>query len=328
MNRSLMAYHPRVGFTFIPHLKVRVPHENGGYLVRVNGAGFRCNHEVTAQKRTQYRALLFGDSFTAGDGVSNGERYGDFLEQAIPNLEVLNFGLSATGPDQHWLAFQEFAQGVEHDLVIIAVMVENILRTAARYRVFMDGQGAEVIYAKPYFEMADGDLVLGGVPPQKHSIEKANLPPEELSRLDSGIRFPKIRKIAKKLGIRDTLQKITHFDPVPHYKDPQNPKWLLLRTILERWIQQNSKPVLLMPIPLFPYVEGTSDPQHYQKRYQELARDTHSLFHDPLPDLRKYSAEERRGFRFEQDPHLTPHGHRAIAKSLEPVLMKFFGSNA
>lgn len=38
--------------------------------------------------------------------------------------------------------------------------------------------------------------------------------------------------------------------------------------------------------------------------------------HDPLPDLLKYQRDERRAFRFAQDSHPTPNGHRALAESL------------
>ena len=50
MNRQLFEYHPAFGFRFIPNLKARVEHEAGGYLVRSNKSGFRCerfnNHNL------------------------------------------------------------------------------------------------------------------------------------------------------------------------------------------------------------------------------------------------------------------------------------------
>ena len=47
MARNLFEYHPVLGYRFIPGLIARVSHEAGGYLVRCNQAGFRCDHEVT-----------------------------------------------------------------------------------------------------------------------------------------------------------------------------------------------------------------------------------------------------------------------------------------
>lgn len=55
-------YDELLGYRFVPGLKVRIPHEGGGYLVKTNGAGFRCNHEATPRKSRARRVLVFGDS--------------------------------------------------------------------------------------------------------------------------------------------------------------------------------------------------------------------------------------------------------------------------
>ncbi|MDH3213224.1 MAG: hypothetical protein OEM05_12130, partial [Myxococcales bacterium] len=84
MNRQLFEYHPTFAYRFIPGLKARVDHEGGGYLLRTNEQGFRCRHNFESEKPEDvYRVLLFGDSYTAGDGVSNKDRFGDVLETMI-----------------------------------------------------------------------------------------------------------------------------------------------------------------------------------------------------------------------------------------------------
>src|SRR5262245_32188993 len=92
-------YDPDVGFTFLPNLKIRVPHETGGYLVRTNSLGFRDHRNPTVSTNGQRRVFIFGDSFTAGDGVSNGKRFSDELERFLPGVEFYNFGLPGTGTD-------------------------------------------------------------------------------------------------------------------------------------------------------------------------------------------------------------------------------------
>lgn len=321
--RSVTQHHPSVGYTFIPGIKARVslPGEEAAYLVRANGQGFRCDREFTRAKgEGKRRALLFGDSFTAGDGVSNGKRYGDLLEQLMPDLEVYNFGLPGTGTDQQYLAYQEFASDIEHDLLILAVTVENIGRVASRFRPYVDERGETVVYAKPYYVLEGGRLALKNVPVAKEPVSKSELGEEESKHTDWGLPFAGLRKVARQLGLRDLAQKVTHFQPVPDYRTPDNPKWLVMRAILEEWITASRAPVILMPVPLFPFVEGTSDPTHYQARFRELAEATGCTLHDPLPDFQKYSPAERRAFRFERDVHLTPAGHAALAASLEPVV--------
>ena len=325
MWRSVTQYHPTIGYTFIPGIKARVnlPNENVGYLVRVNGQGFRCDHEFTPERREgKARALLFGDSFTAGDGVSNGKRYGDLLEALILGLEVYNFGLPGTGTDQQYLAYREFAANIEHDLLILAVTVENIGRVASRFRPYVNEQGETVVYAKPYYVLEGGRLTLRNVPVAKEPISKSEMGEDESKHVDWGLPFAGLRKVARQLGLRDLAQKVTRFQPVPDYGTPDNPKWLVMRAILEEWIRASRAPVVLMPIPLFPFVEGSSDPTHYQARFRELAEATGCTLHDPLPDFQKYPAAERRAFRFERDVHLTPAGHAALAASLAPVVEK------
>ena len=238
MQRSLFEYHPVLGYRFIPGLKTRVPHEGGGYLVQVNGSGFRCRHEVTREKpQGTRRILLFGDSHTAGDGVSNGKRFGDVLETLLPgSVQVLNFGLPGTGTDQQYLVWREFAAGIEHDLLLLVVQVENIQRVAAHYRYYSDEQGRRVLYAKPYFELAEGQLALRQVPPPPAPIDPAELPGLDGSTVDKVARYPTLSRLvrsltraewAKKLlvssGIKDRLQGAVRYQPVPHYSSPRNP---------------------------------------------------------------------------------------------------------
>ena len=91
MSQALMKYHPRIGYTYMPNAKLRIPWGNGGYLVRANAAGFRSEREfVQERKPGTYRALLFGDSQSAGDGVNNAQRYTDLLEKALPGFELYN----------------------------------------------------------------------------------------------------------------------------------------------------------------------------------------------------------------------------------------------
>ena len=169
MSRQIHEYHELIGYRFIPGLTARVPHESGGYLVRTNETGFRCDHEVTREKPPGvFRVLLFGDSFTAGDGVSNQYRYGDLLEKRFKRLQILNFGLSGTGTDQQYLIFQEFAGDLEYDLLMICPHVGNIQRVVSRYRLVSErGLGKRGYLAKPFFELSDGQLVLRHVPVPK-----------------------------------------------------------------------------------------------------------------------------------------------------------------
>lgn len=319
--RQLYEYHPVVGYRYIPNLKARIPHESGGYLMQVNELGFRSNRMFERQRTPgKRRTLVFGDSFTAGDGVANGHRYTDLLEADLAEHEVYNFGLSSTGTDQQYLAWREYGRDIEHDVLVIAVFVENIRRVVARYRPHRDASGRERLYAKPFYSLDGNRLQLHQVPPPAEPFDMDQLPPEEQTRVDSGGRFPLLRGLVNAIGAKEAVQRLTRYQPLPHYDSSTSDSWRLLRAILHEWIGQQQRPTVLMPLPLPQHLDEVCDPSGYQARFAELAAEANCTLHDPLPALLGYDKATRRAFRFETDIHFTPGGHRAIARSLAPVL--------
>lgn len=320
MNRQTYRHHSNIGYTFVPGLKMRVGLANGGYLLRTNQAGFRSEREFEPAKRPGvFRILLFGDSFTAADSVSNKHRYSDVLETLIPNLEVYNFGLSGTGTDQQFLAFQEFAPQYEHDLVVIAPLVENIRRNVAKYRTYASADGTQRIFAKPYFELDDeGKLVRYHYPVPKDSLKPEELPAEERQHVDRGGRFQALRQVVSKLGptAKGLVQRVTRYQPLPGFNSADHPDWRLMQTILREWIKRCERPVVLFPLPLYQYIEETADASCCQARFAELASEMDIVLCDPLGDLLQTPASERTSFRFKNDVHPTPKCHQLLAASL------------
>ena len=316
--RQLFEYHPTLAYRFIPNLRLRVEHEAGGYLVRTNGSGFRCEREFTLPKTAgKRRVLVFGDSITAGDAVSNPKRYTDALERLIPDLEVYNFGLPGTGTDQHYLVWREFARAIEADAVVLTIPFENIRRVNSRSRQFIDDQGVHRVHAKPYFELEAEGLRLCGIPVPRDPVRTEEAEPADIAKTG---RFRPLRDLVNKLGLRDAAQKLTGYQPLPEYDDPGCKEWILMKAVLLEWIRQIPQPVLLVPFPVFQYVEETADPAACLARFSEVAGEAGCHLHDVLPDLRRYSPQERRAFRFATDVHPTPSGHEAVARSIAPVL--------
>jgi len=333
MNRQLFEYDATFAYRFIPNLKARVDHEGGGYLLRTNAQGFRCQHDFAeARSGEKRRVLLFGDSYTAGDGVSNKHRYGDQLESLIDGIEVYNFGLSGSGTDQQYLIYRDLATGIQHDVVVIGVLVENIRRVVARLRPFVSAEGEDLILAKPYFDLeSDGSLSLHNVPTPREPIDPESLPPDERAFLDEGGRMVWLRQAVNKLGSRakDVAQKLTNYQPLPEYDDSDGAAWQLMKAILMRWISELEQPVIVCPIPVYQYIEETASPEGYRARFAELEALPNVRLHDPLGDFQAHTIEERRAFRFEQDCHLTPSAHRVLAESLRaPVEAALAGGRA
>lgn len=319
MRRQLGTYHPVYGYQFIPGLKARVEHEGGGFLVRCNQAGFRSDREFIRERQGRPRVLLFGDSFTAGVGVSNRDRYGDVLETLVPEVEVFNFAIPGGAPDTQSLVYESVAAELEHDLVVIAVWVQNVNRIVARYRSRMMDDGELVWMPKPYFELADDDsLTLRNSPVPPDPVRPKDLSSDERKQL--GLLVGHNAGHGMNPVVKGAIQKLVPYDSVPAYRDPGNPDWRLLKAILRRWTDELRAPAIIMPIPLHHHLEGKSSPKHYRRRFQELADPPRVAIHDPLDDLMRFSRSERRAFRFADDTHPTASYHRALAESLaEPV---------
>jgi carbamoyltransferase len=321
---SQFRYDSDIGFTFVPNFAARIPHETGGYLIRTNALGFRDDRTPGSEHHDlRRRVFVFGDSFTAGDGVSNGKRFSDELERLLPGTDFYNFGLPGSGTDQQLIAFNKFARGLSFDLVMVAVLVENIRRITAQFRPVQSGDRRIRFVSKPYFELHDGRLVRYHNPVPQEAVDA-----DELSAgvvVDQGGRFSGLRKLVKSLGLKEVVQRLTGYQPVPDYDSNSSPAWLLMRALLLAWRETCQSPLLVVPLPLYQHVEETADASAYQQRFRELASETGIAVHDVLPDLRRYSMQQRRGFRFATDVHLTPAGHQALARSLAPAINALLG---
>lgn len=330
MSRELFTHDPQIGFRFTPGVRTRVSHEGGGYLVQTNPQGFRSEHDFAKPKGAgKRRVLVFGDSYTAGDGVNQGARYTDILERRLGSTEIFNFALPGTGTDQHYLVWKNQAKSIPHDAVVIAVQVENIRRVASRFREFKSQVGKEYFLSKPYFELdEDAELELHGVPVQPDRVTAEQMDEGSLAKADRGGDWLFLRKAVESVGpgAKRAIQKIVRVDPLPAYNSADNADWKLLRAILLRWISEIAVPVVVMPLPLYHYIEDLADPSAYQARFAEIARDArtatgaHVLVHDPLPAIRSLRPDARRAFRFREDPHPTELAHHFYADSLAPRL--------
>ena len=136
-HRMILQYHPHIGFLYVPNLRARIPNESGGYYVKTNSLGFRSDVEFCKKRNGRPRILFFGDSLTAGDGCDNHERFAERMGEEL-DVEVYNYGMSGSGTDQQLLIFEQFARGVEADLVVLCITVENIQRIKISHRESVD----------------------------------------------------------------------------------------------------------------------------------------------------------------------------------------------
>ena len=88
-------------------------------------------------RRRQYdttQILTFGDSFTHGDEVADGETWQEHLAERLRS-NVFNFGNGAYGTDQAYLRFSETPE-IKTKYILLGLITENINRTVNVYRKF------------------------------------------------------------------------------------------------------------------------------------------------------------------------------------------------
>src|SRR4030095_7434589 len=146
-------YDPSRGWRPKPNLRdVRV---FGNKILNTNSIGLRGKKDFSFHKeKGKLRILLLGDSFTFGDEVSDGETYSYYLQQLLPNTEIINMGVHGYGQDQMLILLKEVGVKYEPDIVILGFLPLDMPRNVLGFRDF----------AKPRFVLEGGELKLTGVP--------------------------------------------------------------------------------------------------------------------------------------------------------------------
>jgi len=327
-HRMLIRHDEAIGHLFVPNLKVRLPNERGGYLVKTNAQGFRSDTEFTNKKAEDKRILFFGDSFIVGDHCDNNQRFSDLCGQLL-NAETYNYGLSGSGTGQQLLIYEKFANQVEADVIVIGVMVENIDRISLDSRPSIDRTtGKLVAVPKPFFQLDGDDLVLKNtpVPTQREPIQTDE---KNASSLVSRIVTEANQLTKKYTGanhskLRTGLVKLSGYTPQPQYKDHNHPDLRLMRVLLQRFIEQAQKQaqVILLPIPTPHYLIDGVKP-YYQDFFNTFENPEKNVWvYDITSDLLPLPWEVRERMNYDIDNHFSPEGHEIISKLLSDYIQK------
>jgi carbamoyltransferase len=254
-----------------------------------------------AQPQGRKRIVLLGDSYSAGDGVSNGKRFCDLLEQQHPHLDVLNFAVNGTGTDQQFLAYESKAGDYEHDAILWGICVENIARNMCTCRPSFDFKERLIVYRpKPYFTLEGGRLELRNNP-----VPLEKRPTESLG--DWTCSFPYLPEHPD--------------DAYAIYRYPDRPHWRIMEAIIRRlFTLAGDKPVFIVPLPMFNhYLEEL--PASYWPAFQTLEDISAKRYIvNILPDFQCLPMAERNNLRFPDDPHYTARAHAIVAAALERTL--------
>jgi hypothetical protein len=110
-----------------------------------------------------FRIALCGDSFSFGADVITPFTLAETLMRLDPNLEVVNLGVPAYGPDQAWLRCRRMMPRYEPQLVLIGFIADNAGRVVNRFRPFYFFRSG-LAMGKPRFVLRGSQLELLGNP--------------------------------------------------------------------------------------------------------------------------------------------------------------------
>ena len=152
-----LVFDRELGWRMIPGVVKIGRYWSGSRPARVNSHGWRDAERTYENAIGKRRMVVVGDSFTFGMGVDVGERFTEVLESLVPDLEVINLGMNAVGPDQELLVLEKEGLRYGPTLVLCELFEGNDFSDVACMR--------NGYLPKPWFLLENGALV--EVPPER-----------------------------------------------------------------------------------------------------------------------------------------------------------------
>lgn len=260
---------------------IHIPDMYGpGRDVRLNSRGFRHGFEVDEEAAPgKARFICTGDSFTFGEGVSDGQDWCSILAELDSRIAPVNMGQPGYGVDQAYLQYMRDATPLEHSVHLFAFIGYDVERI--QHDMY---QG----YGKPIMRIENGDLRTDNVPVQRIR--------PWLSR--------KFISVAKELRLFELLRRAVHRlrrrgrgDGIPEaIKDVGSG----IFSSLSQWHKNRSTLLVFVYLPV--EAEYTGDSRWHAWASTE-AEQQGFLFVDLLPELQRLPEDLVSTYFLQRGPH-------------------------
>lgn len=314
--RQIISYHPKFGHLYVPNQFVRMKYGNDSYFLETDERGFRNSKK---SKKSKFKILLLGDSYAAGDGVRNEDRFSDLLGESL-DVEIINLAVNGFGMDQQILVYEEFKNTIPHDAVLFIPHMDDFYRNLKSSRTGTDRHGAFIEIPKPYFGIENGSLKLNNSPVSKvrttSKLKEFDSNESHIPTLLNEIKNKAKNFINRKSG-KQVLGKISY----PELNDRESAEWNLANLLIKRLIDLiNDKPIFIAPIP-YNYTIATQEPQFYNEIFKQYETEK-VRFIDLLPGLSKSYSKNPEGFFLPLCGHFTKDAHQTTAEILSSEFEK------
>jgi hypothetical protein len=236
------------------------------------------------------RIVLLGDSFTFGEEVSDDETYAHFLEELVPNSEVINLGVHGFGHDQMLLYLQSRGQTYRPDIVIVGYISLDGERNLLSFRD----------YAKPRYLLTEHGLRLTNHP----------VPPPDQALMAEPYRS----KLWDVINIVYTTVEM-------RYTDWRERRIREITRALLVGLRRSVKRAGAIPVFAFlPYGPARFDPEPLpdEREFYSWCRTSYSRCITLRPDFVRYGAA---GGKLKAEGHWGPDEHRVAAQAIARYLM-------
>jgi hypothetical protein len=291
---SMDRYHPQLGWVPKPNLDSLTV---AGRPVSTNSRGIRDLREFDyAKPAGKKRLLVFGDSFAFGEEVANEETFAFYLQEKLPDWEVMNFGVHGYGHDQMLVYLKEEGTRYQPDIVLLAYVNIDAGRNELTFRD----------YAKPYYRLEHGALALTNVPIP---------PPEEHIR--------QLRSSSRLIDLLELLVVSSRGQQVEAERRMWRRTAAILRSFSDTTRAAGARPMLVY----LPFGEELNSPKPsgHEARFFALCKSTGSACHSLKPD---FEASTRQGMSFDEAGHWEPKAHQVAAQAIYDALTNGAGAEA
>jgi hypothetical protein len=302
--------------------------------VRINRDGFRDRERTREKPAGAWRVVVLGDSITEAFQVPYEETFTARLERALATtrgrtVEVLNLGLSATGPAQAYLLYRAHGRTYGPDLVVLALFMGNDFRNS-----IADLEG------KPYlrYPVADAAGVLAREASGAVRFTEPAFPGRVRQWLRTHVasyRFVRAR-VMPVITAQATAGGAVD-DVLGLYREPLSPSWrqavevtLAMIAELDAAVRADAARLIVFVIPA-PWEVDPSSPVpgsgsragiQYRRAEDRVVAWLRDRGIGVVSTRERFAEDVARGGRpfFARDGHLTPHGHALAAEGLRAAV--------
>lgn len=313
---KLYRFDKKLGLIYAPNLTISVEHESGYYVVQTNRQGFRIDRDLYNNMSKDKTILIFGDSYTAGDGVSNGRRFTDLLAKEFSGTEFLNLAVSGSSLDQNYIIFSDIKNRLKYDEVFLIIQVENIVRLQSPTRLWSLSDETLIEIPKPTFYLSPGGDNLYYRPINQHPalIDRPMLSKtKDIGRYFIELYIPPLYRLLHRQAVRKS---------VVDYSDPRSNGWLLMKSIISLFETDAATPIRVVVLPLFEQVIGEVSYECIRERFNELSQAAGIDVCHVYDSLSSLPLPVKKSLSFPTDPHPTELCHKMYAQAITTHLNK------